>query len=50
MIQTTAMSNAMLGLTFWEGHCVESYSEQPDGSLVLKLTEDPETLALRLLR
>ena len=39
------MSNAMLGLTFWEGHCVESYSELPDGSLVLKLTEDPETLA-----
>ena len=38
------MSNAMLGLTFWEGHCVESYSEQPDGSLVLKLTEDPATL------
>ena len=39
------MSNAMLGLTFWEGHCVESYGEQPDGSLVLKLTEDPETPA-----
>ena len=39
------MSNAMLGLTFWEGHCVESYSEPPDGSLVLKLTEDPDTLA-----
>ena len=39
------MSNAMLGLTFWEGHCVESYSELPDGSLVLKLTEDSETLA-----
>ena len=39
------MSNAMLGLTFWEGHCVESLSEHPDGSLVLKLTEDPETPA-----
>ena len=39
------MSNVMLGLPFWEGHCVESYSEQPDGSLVLKLTEDPDTLA-----
>ena len=42
IIQTTAMSNAMLGLTFWEGHCVESLSEQPDGSLILKLTEDLE--------
>lgn len=39
------MSNAMLGLTFWEGHCVESYSEQADGSLVLKLTEDQDKLA-----
>ena len=39
------MSNAMLGLTFWEGHLVESYSEQPDGSLILKLTEDPDTPA-----
>ena len=28
------MSNAMLGLTFWEGHLVESFSEQPDGSLI----------------
>ena len=37
------MSNAMLGLTFWEGHCVESFSERSDGSLVLKLTEDAET-------
>jgi transposase len=37
------MSNAMLGLTFWEGHCVESLSERPDGSLVLKLIENPET-------
>lgn len=35
----------MLGLTFWEDHCVGSYSEPPDGSLVLKLTEDRETLA-----
>ena len=33
----------MLGLTFWEGHCVESFSERSDGSLVLKLTEDAET-------
>src|SRR5574344_42432 len=39
------MSNAMLGLTFWEGHLVESFSEQPDGSLILKLTEDPDTPA-----
>ena len=39
------MSNAMLGLTFWEGHLVESFSEQADGSLVLQLTEDPDTLA-----
>ena len=39
------MSNAMLGLRFWEGHCVESLSESPDGSLVLKLTEDPEAPA-----
>ena len=37
------MSNAMLGLTFWEGHCVESLSERPDGSLLLKLIENPET-------
>ena len=39
------MSNAMLGLTFWEGHSVDSFSERPDGSLVLKLTENPETPA-----
>ena len=39
------MSNAMLGLKFWEGHCVESCSESPDGSLVLRLTEDREMLA-----
>ena len=39
------MSNAILGLVFWEAHCIESFSEQPDGSLVLKLTEDPETPA-----
>jgi transposase len=38
------MSNAMLGLTFWEGHIVDSFSERPDGSLVLKLTETPERL------
>ena len=39
------MSNAMLGLTFWEGHIVDSFNERPDGSLVLKLTENPETPA-----
>ena len=27
------------------GHCVESSSKQQDGSLILKLTEDPETPA-----
>lgn len=39
------MSNAMLGLTFWEGHIVDSFSERPDGSRVLKLTRNPETPA-----
>ena len=39
------MSNAMLDLIFWEGHCVESFSEPPDGSLALKLTENPDAPA-----
>jgi len=37
------MSNVMLALPFWEGHVVESHSEQADGSLLIKLTESPET-------
>ena len=32
----------MLGLTFWEEHVVDSLIERADGSLLLKLTEDPE--------
>ncbi len=32
----------MLGQTFWEGHVVDSLIERADGSLLLKLTEDPE--------
>ena len=36
------MSNAMPCLTFWEGHLVDSVIERADGSLLLKLTEDPE--------
>lgn len=39
------MSNAMPCLTFWEGHVVESLTERADGSLLLKLTEDPKTPA-----
>ena len=36
------MLNAMLALPFWEGHVVESCSEQADGSLLIRLTESPE--------
>ncbi len=39
------MLNAMLGLTFWEGHIVDSFSARADGSLILKLAENPETPA-----
>lgn len=39
------MSNAMLALQFWEGHVVDSCSEQADGSLLIKLIESPEVLA-----
>jgi transposase len=35
----------MLALPFWEGHVVESCSEQADGSLLIKLSESPETPA-----
>jgi transposase len=36
------MLNAMLALPFWEGHVVESCSEQADDSLLIKLSESPE--------
>jgi len=36
------MLNAMLALPFWEGHEVDSCSEQADGSLLIKLPESPE--------
>lgn len=39
------MSNAVLALPFWEGHVVESYNEQPDGSLLIKPIESPEKSA-----
>ena len=32
----------MLGLTFWEGHVVDSCSEAPDNSLLIKLSEAPQ--------
>lgn len=39
------MSDAMLALQFWEGHVVDSCSEQADGSLLIKLIESPEVPA-----
>ena len=39
------MLNAMLALPFWEGHVVESCSEQADGSLLIVLCESPEVSA-----
>lgn len=39
------MSNAMLALQFWEGHVVDSCSEQADGSLLITLCESPEVPA-----
>lgn len=39
------MSNAMLALQFWEGHVVDSCSEQADGSLLIKLSQAPEVAA-----
>ena len=39
------MSNAMLALQFWEGHVVDSCSEQSDGSLLIRLTESPDAPA-----
>src|SRR5574343_144623 len=41
IFQTPAMLNAMLALPFWEGHVVESCSEQADGSLLIHLSESP---------
>ncbi|WP_374278101.1 helix-turn-helix domain-containing protein, partial [Azonexus sp.] len=35
----------MLALQFWEGHVVDSCSEQPDGSLLIRLTESPDVPA-----
>src|SRR5574343_375820 len=45
IFQTPAMLNAMLALPFWEGHVVESCSEQADGSLLIQLCESPEVPA-----
>lgn len=39
------MSNAMPALQFWEGHVVDSCSEQADGSLLIKLSESSEVPA-----
>lgn len=39
------MQDVMSGLTFWEGHVVQSCHEQADGSLFIELTEDPERAA-----
>src|SRR5574343_1867456 len=36
------MLNAMLALPFWEGHVVDSCSEQADGSLLIRLSKSPE--------
>jgi transposase len=35
----------MLALQFWEGHVVDSCSEQADGSLLIKLSQAPEVAA-----
>ena len=35
------MQDAMSCQVFWEGHVVQSCCEQPDGSLLIKLSEDP---------
>lgn len=35
----------MLALPFWEGHAVDSCSEQADGSLLIKLSASPEAPA-----
>ena len=40
------MLNAMSALSFWEGHVVESCSEQTDGSLLIRLSESPDTSAI----
>lgn len=40
------MLNAMSALSFWEGHIVESYSEQADGSLLIRLSESPDSPAI----
>lgn len=37
---------AMSALSFWEGHVVESCSEQTDGSLLIRLFESPDTSAI----
>lgn len=39
------MFNAMLALQFWEGHVVDSCTEQADGSLLIKLSESPDVPA-----
>jgi hypothetical protein len=36
------MQDAMLGLTFWEGYVVDSCSEAPDHSLLIRLIEAPQ--------
>lgn len=39
------MQDAMLGLTFWEGHVVDSCSEATDQSLLIHLAEAPQSEA-----
>ena len=39
------MLNAMSALSFWEGHVVESCSERPDGTLLIRLSESPDVPA-----
>ena len=36
------MEDAMSSMVFWEGHVVQSCREQPDGSLLIELLEDPQ--------
>ena len=40
------MLNAMSALSLWEGHVVESCSEQMDGSLLIRLSESTDTSAI----
>lgn len=39
------MQDAMLGLTFWEGHVVDSCVESADNTLLIKLAEVPDNEA-----